>query len=46
MSNWKLPIIDSKKQLSEDDYNFVNKDKKRYKDSGALVMVEKLKRKV
>ena len=47
MSNWKLPIIDSKKQLSEeDDYNFVNKDKKKSKDCGALAMVEELKRKV
>ena len=41
MSQWKLPVIDSKKQFGEDDdYNFVNKDKKKPKEqSGALSMI-------
>ena len=34
MLNWKLPIIDSKNQLSEEcDYNFVNKDNKKPKNT-------------
>ena len=45
MSQWKLPVIDSKKQFGdEDDYNFVNKDKKKPKEqSSALAMIEDLK---
>lgn len=32
MSQWKLPVIDSKKNVGfEDDYNFVNKDAKKSK---------------
>lgn len=48
MSNWKLPNIDSKKQISEqDDYNFVGKDKKKSKESnGTLNMIEQLKKKI
>lgn len=48
MSQWKLPVIDSKKQLGEEEeYNFVGKDKKKPKEhTGALSMVEELKRKV
>ena len=47
MSNWKLPSIESKKSFDDDDYNFVNKDKKKSKEnSGALSIVEELKRKV
>lgn len=47
MSHWKLPVIDSKNKISEeDDYNFVNKDKKKKDSSGALGMIEELKRKV
>ena len=48
MSQWKLPIIDSKKQISEeDDYNFIGKDKKKAKDAnGPLNMIEELKRKI
>ena len=35
MLYWKLPIIDSKKQQSEEcDYKFVDKDSKKPKDSG------------
>lgn len=42
MSHWKLPVIDSKNKIGEDDdYNFVNKDKKKSKDtSGALGMID------
>ena len=47
MSNWKLPTIDSKKNFDEDDYNFVNKDKKKSKENtGALTAVEDLRRKI
>ena len=47
MSNWKLPTIDSKKNFDDDDYNFVNKDKKKAKEnSGAMSVVEELKRKI
>lgn len=47
MSSWKLPVIDSKKQFDDDDYNFVNKDKKKSKEnSGAMSVVEELKRKI
>lgn len=48
MSQWKLPVIDSKKQFGEDDdYNFVNKDKKKSKEqTGALSMIEELKFKI
>ena len=46
MSQWKLPSIESKKQINEeDDYNFVGKQKKKTKDS-ALNVVEELKRKI
>ena len=47
MSNWKLPVIDSKKSFDDDDYNFVNKEKKKSKENtGALSMIEELKRKI
>ena len=45
MSQWKLPSIESKKQISEeDDYNFVGKDKKKSKEG--MGIVEELKRKI
>ena len=32
MSQWKLPVIETKKQIGdEDDYNFVGKDKRKTK---------------
>lgn len=48
MSQWKLPVIESKKQFADDDdYNFVNKDKKKSKEqTGALSMIEELKLKI
>ena len=46
MSSFKFPVIESKKALhDEDDYNFVNKDKKRKTGTG-MDVVEELKRKI
>ena len=46
MSSFRFPVIESKKTLhDEDDYNFVNKDKKR-KTATGLEMVDDLKRKI
>ena len=48
MSSVRFPTISTKKDLTEEeDYNFVNKDKKKKSSTGnPLEMVEELKRKI
>jgi hypothetical protein len=48
MSSFRFPTIETKKSLLEDeDYNFVNKDKKKKTSSGnPLELIEELKRKI
>lgn len=48
MSSLRFPVIETKKTLiEEEDYNFVNKDKKKKQQSGnPLELVEELKRKI
>lgn len=48
MSSLRFPAIETKKSLmEEEDYNFVNKDKKRKTSAGnPLELIEELKRKI
>jgi len=48
MSSLRFPTIETKKSLMEDeDYNFINKDKKKKTSTGnPLELVDELKRKI
>lgn len=47
MSSLRFPVIETKKNLGEEeDYNFVNKDKKKKATGNPLELIEDLKRKI
>ena len=48
MSSLRFPTIETKKNLAEEeDYNFINKDKKKKTSSGnPLELIDDLKRKI
>jgi hypothetical protein len=47
MSSLRFPVIETKKNLGEEeDYNFVNKDKKKKTTGNPLELIDELKRKI
>jgi hypothetical protein len=47
MSSLRFPVIETKKTvIEEEDYNFINKDKKKKTSSNPLELIEELKRKI